>query len=159
MSIVGVSLGWINGVCFTLSGVLVSDWGGDVCCTCTLGDGVAVVGTLGAGMWRGRITLGDATCVGGNCVGIACTGGNMGVLWVVMVTLNRLARLRSAFICSPPNTANGDTCAGRRSASVRILASSAALSLDEVVGMFMLSGKKSTVRVMHSVCVFDMYTV
>ena len=130
-----------------------------MCCTCTLGDGVAVVGTLGAGMWRGRITLGDATCVGGNCVGIACTDGNMGVLWVGIVTLNRSTRLRSAFIYSSPNAANSDTCVGQKSASIRILASSNALPLDEVAGMFMLCEKNSTVHVMHSVCVFDMYTV
>ena len=129
-------------------------------CTGTLGDGGIIIGTLGDGTFGCRIcTLGDGARMGGDCD--LCIGAVSGVdgFGSGMVVLNRSDSWRMARICLLPNERKGDAGAGCRSASASILAASAALSVDEVVGILMACGKNSTVRAMRSARVFVAYTV
>ena len=115
---------------------------------------------MGCGVSRGgateRDTLGDATGVGGRTVDdvIAVVGECS-----VIVQVKSSESCCSACIWASPNVLNGDTGAGLRSALANMLAALAALSVDEVAGMSMSCGKKSTVRAIHSALVFVTYTV
>ena len=64
-----------------------------------------------------------------------------------------------ACIFSLPNERKGDVGVECNSASASILAASAEMFVDEVVGMLMSCGKNSTVRAMRSACVFVAYVL
>ena len=119
---------------------------------CTLGGGAHIWD--GVGFNAGASTLGGgAHIVGGAALSSGVIGGNSG--WAAgMVALKRSASWWIVRICAFPNERKGDAGAGLSSASASILAASAALSAEEVVGMMVLCGKKSTVRKMRSDLVF-----
>ena len=89
------------------------------------------------------------TGVGGRCGCYACTGGAVAGADGI-IALKRSASCRRARICSLPKVMKGDAGAGWSKAKVSSLAASAALSRDDVAGIFILWGKKGTVRAIRS---------
>ena len=97
---------------------------------------------------NGGGSLCKITGVGGICGCCACTGG--AVLGAGgIAALKRSESCWRARICSLPKVMNGDAGAGLSKAEVSSLAASAALSLDDVAGIFISWGKKVTVRAMR----------
>ena len=127
-------------------------------CAGTLGYGGITIGNLGDDALSCRIcTLGDGARMRGGYGFFTGTAGGVGGLGSRMVALNRSDSWRMARICSLPNERKGDAGAGCSSASASILTTSAALSVDEVVGMLMSCRKNSMVRTMRSARVFVAY--
>ena len=100
----------------------------------------------------GRGSTGDADVAGkGDVTGAT---GDSGVGEVV--TLKMAASCFIAAICSVPKAGNGDAGDGLSSAAVSSRAASVAASAEEVVGMGVLWGKKSTEREILSARVLGM---
>ena len=125
--------------------------------------GVCILRDVGSGARVGRVlrsgTLGGIGGVGGSCVRQTDGSEVAGASSSGMVALKRADNYRKTRIWSSPRARKGNTCAGLRNASVSILAASAALSIDDAVGISISWGKNSTVRAIYSDLVFVTYTI